>query len=351
MSAARFTIVTGTRQREDLQRFCKSLANVKIPFRLIVSDASEEKYAESILSGLQLGQIQEIILIKEETRLGFSAGYNLAISEVGTEWVVWLNDDCEILPGWDMALLAFMDLESNHNKIGTIFFSDPGKSFRVYSHAKFLYANFGVIRKDLWNKIGGFCTRIFTYGADTELCMRAYAQYGIITVPVYGCRVNHYRSAWTENVSCRKDGEAVFTEEYEKLRFSLGEVSTWPPFISDTECRMIRFSTPTRGRQFDPVPFSIRRIFWIYNVGPDIVRANHRHESCEQVLIAVKGSFEVVTKGSSGDGLFKLNNKSTGLYIPVQHLIQMKNFSADAICLVLASEPYDPNESRPDNGI
>lgn len=134
--------------------------------------------------------------------------------------------------------------------------------------------------------------------------------------------------------------------------------STWPPFISDAECRLIPF--PSRadepvgaitGRQFESVPFAIRRVFWIYNVGSEVVRANHRHESCEQVLIAVKGSFEVVTKGSSGDGLFKLNNKSTGLYIPVQHLIQMKNFSADAICLVLASEPYDPNESRPDNGI
>ena len=53
-------------------------------------------------------EFPNVKLIAFDENLGFSGGYNKAISEVSSEYVVLLNSDVETPPGWWQPMLAFM---------------------------------------------------------------------------------------------------------------------------------------------------------------------------------------------------------------------------------------------------
>lgn len=85
------------------------------------------------------------------------------------------------------------------------------------------------------------------------------------------------------------------------------------------------------------VPFEIKRIFYIYDIPAGAQRGGHAHATCEQVLIAVAGSFDVLLDGERTH----LNRRDRGLYVPCGMRVDIKAFTPGAVCLVLASEHYD----------
>lgn len=88
-------------------------------------------------------------------------------------------------------------------------------------------------------------------------------------------------------------------------------------------------------------PFQVKRVFYLYDIAGGESRGAHSHHECHQFLIAASGSFEV----SLDDGKFKrqvfLNRPNLGLHIPPGIWASEINFSSGAICLVLASHPYN----------
>lgn len=92
------------------------------------------------------------------------------------------------------------------------------------------------------------------------------------------------------------------------------------------------------------LPFSIARIFYIYGTPKDTERGSHAHRETEQVLIAISGSFSLVVSDGRQTKTYELDNPAQGVYIPPMIWARMYNFSEGAICLVLASTPYDPPE-------
>lgn len=88
----------------------------------------------------------------------------------------------------------------------------------------------------------------------------------------------------------------------------------------------------------DNLPFELKRAFYIYDVPLDTERGGHAHKKCEQVLVAVQGSMDIVAGGRR----YVLSSRTHGLYIPPQLKVIMENFSEDAVLLALASEKYDP---------
>lgn len=92
------------------------------------------------------------------------------------------------------------------------------------------------------------------------------------------------------------------------------------------------------------IPFSIKRIFYLYDIPGGASRGAHAHKECHQFLVATSGSFEVLLD----DGLTKrqvlLNRPDLGLHIPPGIWASEINFSSGAICLVLASHEYDEND-------
>ena len=92
------------------------------------------------------------------------------------------------------------------------------------------------------------------------------------------------------------------------------------------------------------LPFSIHRLFYTYNVDTTMVRGEHAHKKCQQFLIAVSGSLNVICDNGTVREEFKLDSPSTGLLIPSGCWgIQYKH-SMDCVLLVCASHKYDAND-------
>lgn len=93
------------------------------------------------------------------------------------------------------------------------------------------------------------------------------------------------------------------------------------------------------------IPFEIKRIFYIYGSGKDVVRGQHANKKSEFVLINVSGTSKVRVKdGKGNEAVFSLNRPHTGIYLPKMVWKDMYDFSEDSVLLCLSSEHYDANE-------
>jgi len=89
------------------------------------------------------------------------------------------------------------------------------------------------------------------------------------------------------------------------------------------------------------IPFDIKRVFYLYDVPGGQSRAGHALKDVEQLLIAASGSFDVVLDYGGERDVVTLNRSYFGLYLPSLVWRELENFSSGAVCLVLASAPYD----------
>lgn len=89
------------------------------------------------------------------------------------------------------------------------------------------------------------------------------------------------------------------------------------------------------------VPFDISRVYYLYDVPGGAQRGGHAHRRLEEVLVAVAGSFDVVLNDGRRVRTTRLDRAHSGVYIATGIWRELKNFSSGAICLVLASAPYD----------
>lgn len=89
------------------------------------------------------------------------------------------------------------------------------------------------------------------------------------------------------------------------------------------------------------IPFSIKRVFYLYDIPGGESRGAHSHKECHQFLVAASGSFEVIVDDGRNKRTVQLNRPYLGLHIPPGIWASEVNFSSGAICLVLASHCYD----------
>ena len=92
------------------------------------------------------------------------------------------------------------------------------------------------------------------------------------------------------------------------------------------------------------VPFTIRRVFYMYGSDPEIVRGQHANRKAEFVLINVSGTSRVKVDNGFETEVIELNKPRMGLYLKTMLWKDMYDFSPDSVLLVLASEHYDGEE-------
>lgn len=92
------------------------------------------------------------------------------------------------------------------------------------------------------------------------------------------------------------------------------------------------------------IPFSIERIYYLYDVPDAKVRGAHAHKQLQQLIIPISGSFDIELDDGESKKTFHLNRPDQGLYICPMIWRDLSNFSENAVCLVLASEKYDADE-------
>lgn len=89
------------------------------------------------------------------------------------------------------------------------------------------------------------------------------------------------------------------------------------------------------------IPFSIQRVYWIHGVPEGEERGKHSNKVSSEYVIAVCGSVEITLEDKNGRQTYHLNAKDKGLLIPPDTWDEIRNFSPDAVLLVLASHSYD----------
>ncbi len=121
-----------------------------------------------------------------------------------------------------------------------------------------------------------------------------------------------------------------------------------PPPISVPGCRFLAFPvvrddrgnlTVVEGRR--DVPFEIARVFYLDAVPAGATRAGHANRETDQVLVALSGRFDVILDDGQHRESVTLSRSSHGLLIPHMVWRELAGFSSGAVCLVLASLPYD----------
>lgn len=90
----------------------------------------------------------------------------------------------------------------------------------------------------------------------------------------------------------------------------------------------------------DILPYSVERVYYLFDVPSDANRGGHSHIACHELLVALSGSFDVVVKDGKNEKTITLNKPDKGLLIVDGIWRELENFSSGAVCLVLASEVY-----------
>jgi len=92
------------------------------------------------------------------------------------------------------------------------------------------------------------------------------------------------------------------------------------------------------------IPFEIKRAYWIYDVPGGQIRGGHAYRTLNEFIIALSGSFDVVLNNGKKEEIFSLNRSYYGLYVPNMIWRRMENFSTNSLCLILASQTYNPDD-------
>lgn len=92
------------------------------------------------------------------------------------------------------------------------------------------------------------------------------------------------------------------------------------------------------------LPFVPKRLYWIYDVPRGESRGGHAHKRLKQIIIAAKGSFTVHLDNGHEKKDYFLNRPDQGLLLDTEIWRTIDNFSEGAVCLVLASRLYEPED-------
>lgn len=90
----------------------------------------------------------------------------------------------------------------------------------------------------------------------------------------------------------------------------------------------------------DFLPYTIKRVYYLYDVPSDSFRGGHAHIEQQEFLIALSGSFDVTIDNGKDKKKITLNKPNKGLLIPTGIWRELENFSSGAICLVLSSGEF-----------
>nr|WP_312388090.1 dTDP-4-dehydrorhamnose 3,5-epimerase [Pseudomonas sp.] len=92
------------------------------------------------------------------------------------------------------------------------------------------------------------------------------------------------------------------------------------------------------------IPFSIRRIYYIFGTQQDVSRGFHAHRDLQQLIVCVSGSCRMTLDDGKTrvDHIMDRPNKA----LLVQNMVwrEMHDFSPDCVLIVVASEVYDERD-------
>jgi hypothetical protein len=92
------------------------------------------------------------------------------------------------------------------------------------------------------------------------------------------------------------------------------------------------------------LPFSVKRVFYLYDIPGGKSRGAHAHMACHQLIVAASGAFDVHLDDGSVQREVHLGMPNIGLYIPPGIWASEQNFASGSICLILTSHEFDETD-------
>jgi hypothetical protein len=89
------------------------------------------------------------------------------------------------------------------------------------------------------------------------------------------------------------------------------------------------------------IPFAIERIYFLSDVPTGAQRGGHAHKALQQLFIAVAGAFDLVLHDGTATRRIRLDTPHQALHVGPMIWRELEGFTEGAVCLVLASAPYD----------
>jgi len=181
----------------------------------------------------------DLRFIRETRREGATKAYNKGFRAAVGRYVMWLNDDSYPLPGAVEAAISMIEHPANAD-VGMVAFyhnfdrmwnrldsvERDGVIYSIFNVRGVPYANFGLLRRDLFERLGYLDERYYFCAWDPDLSLKVQREAGL---KVLGCRqalVYH-----EELIDERKQADmTVIDADNAKLfaKWTLPEKSSYP---------------------------------------------------------------------------------------------------------------------------
>lgn len=92
------------------------------------------------------------------------------------------------------------------------------------------------------------------------------------------------------------------------------------------------------------VPFSIKRVYYIFGTNAGVSRGFHAHKRLQQVALCITGKCRMILDDGRQRDEVWLDSPNKGLIIGDLVWREMHDFSEDCVLLVLASEHFDEDD-------
>lgn len=92
------------------------------------------------------------------------------------------------------------------------------------------------------------------------------------------------------------------------------------------------------------VPFTVRRVYYLFETKPGVRRGFHAHRDLKQLVVAVRGSCRFLLDDGREQIELLLDNPAQGLLVESMIWREMYDFSEDCVLMVLASALYDESD-------
>lgn len=122
-SPPRASILIVTYGNLSLTRLC--LASIQraagaLPFEVIVVDNDSPDGSADWLEATAARRLLPLTVVRNPRNAGFAAGNNLAASHARGDVLVFLNNDCVVVPGWLERLVAHLDRDPSIGLVGPV---------------------------------------------------------------------------------------------------------------------------------------------------------------------------------------------------------------------------------------
>lgn len=230
----------------------KIRGNVTLPVEIIVVDGGSTDGTRDWLA-----RQTDLRAILEPRREGAVRAFNKGFKAATGHYVMWLNDDAYPLAGsveaavqmierpdlTDLGMVAFYhQWHSERNVLDRVSFG--GHDYELCHVRGYPYANFGLLRRDLLEKVGYADERFYFFGFDPDLSLKIQIEQDL---RVLGCR-----HALIHHDECHDDRKladlAAGRSDNEKLfaKWDLPERGSYPDPRPDYLAMLV-----ARGLRFD----------------------------------------------------------------------------------------------------